>query len=55
MHDKVGNDVSSSPSSGHNDPVFATAALPHLLARREQGREDQQSAHSSNENDYLSP
>jgi hypothetical protein len=28
MHDEVGNDVRSGPSSGHDDPVFATEISP---------------------------
>ena len=28
MHDEVGNDVSSGPSFGHDDPVFAKEVSP---------------------------
>jgi hypothetical protein len=28
MHDEVGNDVSSGPSFGHDDPVFAKEIQP---------------------------
>jgi hypothetical protein len=34
MHDEVGNEVSSGPSFGHDDPVFAKEIEPNDEADR---------------------